>query len=62
MPETGETVCIAYAHEYRVIEVTRVWTSKDGHQLITGVDVDKDEFRTFRVDRIQNKIKSVRAR
>jgi hypothetical protein len=30
-----------------------LWTSKDGNDLITGIDPDKDEYRTFRVDRIQ---------
>lgn len=52
-------VCFAYQHEYRVVDATRVHQSKDGHWLITGRDVDKDEWRTFRVDRIQNTLRFV---
>lgn len=49
----GDRICFAYDHCYRVVDVERLWTSKDGNDLITGVDPDKDEYRTFRVDRIQ---------
>lgn len=49
----GDRICFAYDHCYRVVDVKRLWTSKDGNDLITGVDPDKDEYRTFRVDRIQ---------
>jgi len=31
--------------------------TKDGNWIVTGIDVDKGEYRSFRVDRIQNKIK-----
>ena len=52
-------LCFAYEHRYRVIDVTAAWVSKDGHQLITGVDPDKLEYRTFRVDRIEGKVRLV---
>lgn len=55
-------VCFAYDHQYRVVDVERVWTSKDGNELITGVDPDKGEYRTFRVDRIKGKIRLVKPR
>lgn len=62
-PSTGVTseqpvrVCFAYQHEYRVVDVSTVRMTKDGNWIVTGVDVDKGEYRSFRVDRIQNKIK-----
>lgn len=49
----GDRICFAYEHQYRVVDVERVWTSKDGNELITGVDPDKGEYRSFRIDRIQ---------
>lgn len=52
-------VCFAYEHQYRVCDVERVWKSKDGNDLITGVDPDKGEYRTFRVDRIKGKVRIV---
>jgi predicted DNA-binding transcriptional regulator YafY len=53
-------IAFAYQHEYRVVDATSVTRSKAGHWLITGRDVDKDEFRTFRVDRIQNALRFVK--
>jgi predicted DNA-binding transcriptional regulator YafY len=53
-------ICIAYQHEYRVVDATRVWKSKAGHWLITGIDVDKGEYRSFRADRIQKAIRYVK--
>lgn len=53
-------LAFAYEHQYRVVDVTRVWTSSAGDQLITGVDPDKEEFRTFRVDRIQGRVRVAR--
>lgn len=50
-------VCFAYQHEYRVVDATSVTRTKSGHWLITGRDVDKGEFRSFRVDRIQNTLR-----
>lgn len=49
----GDRICFAYDHCYRVLDVERLWVSKDGNDLITGVDPDKGEYRTFRADRIQ---------
>ncbi len=59
MDQPSVRICFAYTHEYRLVEATRVWQSKEGNWLISGVDVDKDEFRTFRADRIQNTIRFV---
>lgn len=55
-------LCFAYEHQYRVLDVERAWLSKDGNQLITGVDPDKGEYRTFRVDRIQGGVRVVQQR
>lgn len=53
-------VCFAYEHRYRVLDVERVWTSKEGNDLITGRDPDQDgEYRSFRVDRIKGKVRIV---
>lgn len=53
-------LAFAYEHQYRVVDVTRVWTSAAGDQLITGVDPDKAEYRTFRVDRIKGRVRVAR--
>lgn len=50
-------VCFPYQHEYRVVDAERVWQSKNGDWLITGIDVDKGEYRSFRVDRIPKAIR-----
>lgn len=52
-------IAFAYQHEYRVVDAERVWKSKAGDWLITGVDVDKQEYRTFRADRIGNTLRFV---
>lgn len=58
--ETGVRVCFAYEHRYRVLDVERLWTSKDGNDLITGTDPDQGgEYRSFRVDRIQGRVRVV---
>lgn len=54
--------CFAYDHRYRVVDVTRVWQSKAGDTLITGIDPDKGEYRSFRVDRVKGKIRVVKQR
>lgn len=54
--------CFAYDHRYRVVDVERVWESKAGDTLITGVDPDKGEYRSFRADRVKGKIRVVRQR
>lgn len=48
----GKIVCFGYEHRYRLVLVDRVWSSKAGDQLITGLDEDRNDIRTFRVDRI----------
>lgn len=48
----GQLVCFAYEHRYRLVLVDKVWHSKAGDELITGLDEDRNEIRTFRVDRI----------
>ena len=48
----GQLVCFGYEHRYRLVLVDRVWLSKAGDQLITGLDEDRNDVRTFRVDRI----------
>lgn len=48
----GVLVCFGYEHRYRLVLVDRVWRSKAGDQLITGLDEDRNDVRTFRVDRI----------
>lgn len=48
----GQLVCFGYEHRYRLVLVDRVWYSKEGKQLITGLDEDRNDVRTFRVDRI----------
>ena len=52
-------ICFAYQHEYRVVDAERIWQSKDGNWLITGIDVDKQEYRSFRLDRIGNRIRYI---
>jgi predicted DNA-binding transcriptional regulator YafY len=48
----GQLVCFGYEHRYRLVLVDKVWVSKAGDQLITGLDEDRNDVRTFRVDRI----------
>ena len=48
----GQLVCFGYEHRYRLVLVDSVWISKAGDQLITGLDEDRNDIRTFRVDRI----------
>jgi len=48
----GALVCFAYEHRYRLALVEKVWRSYAGKQLITGLDEDRNDIRTFRVDRI----------
>jgi predicted DNA-binding transcriptional regulator YafY len=53
-------VCFPYQHEYRVVDLQSIWRSQDGNWLITGIDVDKGEYRSFRLDRIPKKIRVVK--
>lgn len=48
----GKIVCFGYEHRYRLVLVDRVWHSAAGNWLITGLDEDRNDTRTFRVDRI----------
>ncbi len=56
-------VVIAYEHRYRVVLATRVWKSKAGDWIVTGLDLDRvddygnPKYRSFRVDRIKGAIK-----
>lgn len=59
---SGQRACFAYNHRYRVVDVKRVWQSKAGDILITGVDPDKGEYRSFRADRVKGKIRVIRQR
>ena len=54
--------CFAYDHRYRVVDVERVWQSKAGDTLITGIDPDKGEYRSLRADRGKGKIRVVMLR
>lgn len=44
----------------RLVVVSKVWESKVGAQLITGLDADRNEVRTFRVDRIVGRVREVK--
>jgi hypothetical protein len=56
-------VVIAYEHRYRLVLATRIWQSKAGNWLVTGLDPDRPDeqgnpqYRSFRVDRIRGSIK-----
>lgn len=52
-------IAFAYEHRYRVLDDPVVRVTKDRNIIITGVDPDKAEYRTFRVDRIKGKIRHV---
>ena len=52
-------LCFAYEHRYRVVEDATVKFTKDRNIIIVGIDPDKQEFRSFRVDRIKGKIRHV---
>lgn len=47
----------AYEHQYRVIEQFHVKQSKAGDWLLVGVDPDKGEWRSFRLDRIKGGVR-----
>lgn len=49
---TGRIVCFAYGCRYRLVLVDRVHRSVAGNLLITGLDEDRNDTRTFRADRI----------
>lgn len=59
-------VVFAYEHRYRVVLATRIWQSKAGNWLVTGLDPDRPgedgqpQYRTFRADRIQGGIRFVK--
>lgn len=48
----GQRVTFAYEHQYRVLDVEVVRETKDGNWIMTGVDPDKGEYRSFRLDRV----------
>jgi|RhiMetdeSRZDD1v2_1073273.scaffolds.fasta_scaffold757141_2 predicted DNA-binding transcriptional regulator YafY len=53
----AERLCFAYEHRYRVLDDWTVRVTKDRNVLLVGVDPDKGEFRSFRVDRIKGRIR-----
>jgi len=56
----GQLVCFGYEHRFRLVLVDKIWFSKAGDQLLTGLDEDRNEIRTFRVDRIiRGKVRTV---
>lgn len=63
MPLTASTtpdrLAFAYEHRYRVVDDARVRVTKDRNLIIVGIDPDKGEYRSFRVDRIKGKIRHV---
>lgn len=52
-------ISFAYEHRYRVVDDPAVKVTKDRNIIIVGIDPDKGEFRSFRVDRIKGKIRHV---
>lgn len=48
----GKIVVFGYQHEFRLVLVEKVWKSYAGDVLITGLDEDRNDIRSFRVDRI----------
>lgn len=52
-------LCFAYEHRYRVVDDPVVRVTRDLNIIITGIDPDKGEFRSFRVDRIGGLIRRV---
>lgn len=48
----GCLVVFGYEHRFRLVLIGKIWESKAGDQLLTGLDEDRNEMRTFRVDRI----------
>lgn len=48
----GEIVCFAYQHEYRNVLVAEFKVTREGNTLLVGLDEDRNDFRSFRVDRI----------
>lgn len=53
-------IAFAYEHRYRVVDDPVVRFTKDRNIIITGIDPDKGEVRSFRVDRIQGKVRHVK--
>lgn len=57
----GQRVAFAYEHQYRVLDVEVVRETKEGNWIMTGVDPDKGEYRSFRLDRVmRGKVRVVR--
>lgn len=52
-----EIVEFAYEDEVRTVLVGRIWSSKAGDDLITGLDELRNEVRTFRIDRIIGEVR-----
>lgn len=56
----GDLVVFAYEHRYRMVLVAEIRRTAAGHEILTGLDEDRNAFRSFRVDRVSNKIKKVK--
>lgn len=56
---TTDRLAFAYEHRYRVLDDAVVKVTKDRNLILVGVDPDKGEFRSFRIDRIKGKIRRV---
>lgn len=54
-----DRLAFAYEHRYRVLDEARIRVTKDHNILLVGIDPDKGEYRSFRVDRIKGKIRHV---
>lgn len=58
--QPGDLAVFAYDHEYRLVLVAEFKVTREGNTLLVGLDEDRNEFRSFRLDRIANKIKKVK--
>lgn len=57
----GQRVAFAYEHQYRVLDVEVVRETEEGNWIMTGIDPDKGEYRSFRLDRVmRGKVRVVR--
>ncbi len=59
MAATSDRLAFAYEHRYRVLDDAVVKITKQHNVILVGIDPDKGEYRSFRVDRIKGKIRHV---
>jgi predicted DNA-binding transcriptional regulator YafY len=50
-------IAFVYNHRHRLVDDPEVRFTKDHNIIITGTDADHGKVRTFRVDRIDGRIK-----